>query len=97
MEEPVSKLSPQNPNPNGKANGRWRNATPVSCCSLTIPHPYKTFKKTENWPLISGTLVLIDGSVLHKSERNQSSISRFIYTFHMVSDVYDDFAYMYLS
>jgi phytanoyl-CoA hydroxylase len=32
----------------------------------------------------AGTLVLIHGNVLHKSERNTSSKSRFIYTFHVI-------------
>lgn len=32
----------------------------------------------------AGTLVLIHGSVLHKSERNLSDKSRFIYTFHCI-------------
>ncbi|CAD6913425.1 unnamed protein product [Tilletia laevis] len=32
----------------------------------------------------AGSLVLIHGSVLHKSERNRSDRSRFIYTFHMI-------------
>lgn len=32
----------------------------------------------------AGTLVLIHGSVLHKSEKNLSDKSRFIYTFHMI-------------
>ncbi|KAE8229955.1 hypothetical protein CF326_g5060 [Tilletia indica] len=32
----------------------------------------------------AGALVLIHGSVLHKSERNRSDKSRFIYTFHMI-------------
>ncbi|KAF3933183.1 hypothetical protein ABW19_dt0209899 [Dactylella cylindrospora] len=32
----------------------------------------------------AGTLVLIHGSVLHKSERNRSEKSRWIYTFHMI-------------
>ncbi|KAG0147784.1 hypothetical protein CROQUDRAFT_61408 [Cronartium quercuum f. sp. fusiforme G11] len=32
----------------------------------------------------AGTLVLINGLVIHKSERNLSSQSRFIYTFHMI-------------
>ncbi|KAK9897845.1 phytanoyl-CoA dioxygenase [Cystobasidium minutum MCA 4210] len=31
-----------------------------------------------------GTLVLIDGSVIHRSEKNLSDKSRFIYTFHMI-------------
>lgn len=32
----------------------------------------------------SGDLVLIHGSVLHKSERNTSPHTRFAYTFHMI-------------
>ena len=32
----------------------------------------------------AGTLVLIHGNVLHKSERNLSDKSRFIYTFHVI-------------
>ncbi|KAG0127454.1 hypothetical protein HOY82DRAFT_490476 [Tuber indicum] len=32
----------------------------------------------------SGDLVLIDGNVLHKSERNTSGVSRWIYTFHII-------------
>ncbi|KAK0566543.1 hypothetical protein OC844_000688 [Tilletia horrida] len=32
----------------------------------------------------AGALVLIHGSVLHKSERNRSERSRYIYTFHMI-------------
>jgi len=31
----------------------------------------------------SGDLVLIDGNVLHKSEKNTSGVSRWIYTFHV--------------
>ncbi|KAI0283644.1 phytanoyl-CoA dioxygenase [Russula aff. rugulosa BPL654] len=41
-----------------------------------------------------GDLVLIHGSVLHKSERNRSDKTRFAYTFHMIESpphaVYDD-------
>jgi phytanoyl-CoA hydroxylase len=44
--------------------------------------------------LIIGDLVLIHGSVLHKSERNLSAKTRFAYTFHMIESppfaVYDD-------
>ena len=34
----------------------------------------------------AGTLVLIHGNLLHKSEKNLSGKSRFIYTFHMIED-----------
>ena len=35
-------------------------------------------------PVKAGALVLIHGNVLHKSERNTSGRSRFIYTFHLI-------------
>ncbi|KAI9813233.1 MAG: hypothetical protein M1827_004175 [Pycnora praestabilis] len=40
----------------------------------------------------AGTLVLIHGNLLHKSERNLSGKSRFIYTFHVIEgeNVYDE-------
>ena len=41
---------------------------------------------TAEWlyDLCSGDLVLIHGSVLHKSERNTSAHTRYAYTFHMI-------------
>lgn len=45
-------------------------------------------------PWVIGDLVLIHGSVLHKSGRNLSAQTRFAYTFHMIESlpyaVYDD-------
>ena len=40
----------------------------------------------------AGTLVLIHGNILHKSERNTSPKSRFIYTFHVIEgdEKYDE-------
>jgi ectoine hydroxylase-related dioxygenase (phytanoyl-CoA dioxygenase family) len=42
----------------------------------------------------AGTLVLIHGNVLHKSEKNTSDKSRFAYTFHVIEGadgwVYDE-------
>ncbi|KAL8729168.1 MAG: hypothetical protein Q9166_004907 [cf. Caloplaca sp. 2 TL-2023] len=40
----------------------------------------------------AGTLVLIHGNLLHKSEKNRSEKSRFIYTFHVIEgeNTYDD-------
>ena len=40
----------------------------------------------------AGSLVLIHGNVMHKSERNRSQKSRFIYTFHVIEgqEVYDE-------
>lgn len=35
-------------------------------------------------PVRAGSLVLIHGNLLHKSERNLSGSSRFIYTFHVI-------------
>jgi len=42
--------------------------------------------------LIIGTLVVIHGNVLHKSEANRSLKSRYIYTFHVIEgdSKYDD-------
>lgn len=42
-------------------------------------------------PVTKGSLVLIHGNVLHKSERNLSDSSRWIYTFH----VRHTFSYFY--
>ena len=43
-------------------------------------------------PVSAGTLVLIHGNLLHKSEKNRSAKSRFIYTFHVIEGdlEYDD-------
>lgn len=44
-------------------------------------------KESEEYVLTeapSGTLILIHGNLLHKSERNLSKKSRFIYTFHVI-------------
>ena len=40
----------------------------------------------------AGTLVLIHGNILHKSEKNTSSKSRNIYTFHVIEgeEKYDE-------
>ena len=42
--------------------------------------------------LMTGTLVVIHGNVLHKSEANRSNKSRYIYTFHVIegANTYDD-------
>ncbi|KZF18985.1 phytanoyl-CoA dioxygenase [Xylona heveae TC161] len=37
----------------------------------------------------AGSLVLIHGNILHKSEKNTSPKSRFIYTFHVIEGEYD--------
>ena len=49
--------------------GQWLNFGDVNACSLSS---------------VPGDLVLIHGSVLHKSERNTSPHTRFAYTFHMI-------------
>ena len=44
-------------------------------------------KREEEYALeevAAGTLVLIHGNLLHKSEKNTSAKSRFIYTFHVI-------------
>lgn len=53
----------------------------------TFDHPEETQwdeKAAEIAECKAGTLVLIHGSVLHKSEKNTSAQSRFVYTFHMI-------------
>jgi ectoine hydroxylase-related dioxygenase (phytanoyl-CoA dioxygenase family) len=56
-----------------------------------VPTPVGEYVLEECNP---GDLVLIHGSVLHKSERNISAKTRFAYTFHMIESppyaVYDD-------
>ncbi|KAK4048673.1 hypothetical protein OIV83_004643 [Microbotryomycetes sp. JL201] len=45
-----------------------------------------------NWvsePVKAGDLVLIHGSVIHRSERNASPRSRFVYTFHIIDGACD--------
>lgn len=44
-------------------------------------------EKFELGEVKAGTLVLIHGNLLHKSERNSSSSSRLIYTFHVIDGV----------
>jgi phytanoyl-CoA hydroxylase len=41
---------------------------------------------------MKGTLVIIHGNVLHKSEANRSLNSRYIYTFHVIEGeaMYDE-------
>jgi len=50
--------------------------------------------RISSYSLAPGDLVLIHGSVLHKSERNTSANTRFAYTFHMIESppfaVYDE-------
>ena len=41
-------------------------------------------EKYELQEVEAGTLVLIHGNLLHKSEKNLSAKSRFIYTFHVI-------------
>jgi ectoine hydroxylase-related dioxygenase (phytanoyl-CoA dioxygenase family) len=41
-----------------------------------------------NNDVLKGTLVLIHGSVIHKSENNSSPKSRYIYTFHVIEGNY---------
>ncbi len=48
---------------------------------------------TDQLACFTGDLVIIHGSVLHKSEKNTSPFTRFAYTFHMIESppyaVYD--------
>lgn len=61
-----------------RVNTLWRNAHPV-CLSNALSRINKTCLTA-----YIGDLVLIHGSVLHKSERNTSPNTRFAYTFHMI-------------
>jgi len=69
-----------------------RSATLVSgsTCSATPLCRERSHAKAAG----TGDLVLIHGSVLHRSERNTSDKTRFAYTFHMIESppyaVYDD-------
>ena len=50
-------------------------------------HQYQEYPDDEKYelgPVKAGTLVLIHGNLLHKSEKNLSGKSRFIYTFHVI-------------
>ena len=51
------------------------------------PPPPPNEYKMETCP--AGSLVLIHGSVLHKSERNTSPHSRYAYTFHVIEGAYE--------
>ena len=48
------------------------------------PEPPKESETYELGEVKAGTLILIHGNLLHKSEKNLSGKSRFIYTFHMI-------------
>ncbi|KAF9516634.1 hypothetical protein BS47DRAFT_1340514 [Hydnum rufescens UP504] len=54
--------------------------------SLSAPDPLATSSPSDykQEPCEAGTLVLIHGSVLHKSEKNTSPHTRYAYTFHMI-------------
>ena len=73
-----------------RASTSWRNVTPVSI--IAAPQ----HQKRSSFPASSapGDLVLIHGTVLHKSRRNTSARTRFAYTFHMIESpphaVYDE-------
>jgi len=56
----------------------------LETCDAGTPFIPHKFILTLPFPLTLGALVLIHGSVLHKSERNQSSNTRYAYTFHMI-------------
>jgi ectoine hydroxylase-related dioxygenase (phytanoyl-CoA dioxygenase family) len=62
------------------APGALRHTSRIrsDCGTETYPHPICLDSD------LPGDLVLIHGSVLHKSERNTSPHTRFAYTFHMI-------------
>jgi ectoine hydroxylase-related dioxygenase (phytanoyl-CoA dioxygenase family) len=45
---------------------------------------YYGIEPTNNHSCVAGDLVIIHGSVLHKSPRNTSNATRYAYTFHMI-------------
>ena len=61
-----------------RASTFWRNVTRVSDSDCVT---YRSFPPNSQ---PQGDLVLIHGSVLHKSRRNTSPKTRFAYTFHMI-------------
>merc|ERR1712071_603933 len=50
----------------------------------TAPNPDYDTTKFIAGPVPKGSCVLIHGEVVHKSERNRSSLSRHVYTFHVI-------------
>lgn len=72
----------------GKIRARSLHAWYV-CLPLTLPICTLLSVVDDRWVLrdmgrATGDLVIIHGSVLHKSERNRSEKTRFAYTFHMI-------------
>ena len=69
----------------GVHNGRRfvRNATNDG---VEFTAPVRTYPEEEfvSAPVAAGTLVLIHGSVVHRSSKNTSPASRIIYTFHLI-------------
>ncbi|KAF3198389.1 hypothetical protein TWF106_004613 [Orbilia oligospora] len=82
---------------NGGADGTgFENIPETWPADVPAPHPTQEEreklaeeKKYQLAEVKAGTLVLIHGSVLHKSERNRSLNSRWIYTFHMIEGEYE--------
>ncbi|KAL0280263.1 UNVERIFIED_CONTAM: hypothetical protein PYX00_001607 [Menopon gallinae] len=63
----------RNPDPNSDDLLMYTNPEPVYSSSHFIPVPVR-----------KGTLILISGLVVHRSEPNRSTKSRHVYTFHVV-------------
>jgi len=63
-----------------------RNSDPQSSdlTTFTAPNPDYDDSKFIAGPVPKGSCVLIHGEVVHKSERNKSSKSRHVYTFHVI-------------
>ncbi|KAJ2773469.1 hypothetical protein IWQ57_001281 [Coemansia nantahalensis] len=64
----------------------YQSALPVATDAREAGTPQQQEQQQESVPIevAAGSLVLIHGQVLHKSARNQSQQSRWIYTFHIV-------------
>ena len=65
----------RNPNPTSG------NLTMTRGDESSYPLPLDAYKAV---PVKKGSLVLIHGNVIHRSERNKSDKSRHAYTFHIV-------------
>lgn len=77
-----------------KQNGGTENGMPRSHAHLSNgdANGEKKEEVYEMGEVKAGTLVLIHGNILHKSEKNVSGKSRFIYTFHVIEgeEKYDE-------
>lgn len=68
-------------------DGKWTGFAEVEGARFPAGEEAREEERDEEYTLgevRAGTLVLIHGNLLHKSEKNLSGKSRFIYTFHVI-------------